>query len=73
MKTQINPLLGIGLIIVVVAIAALLIYRGTSKQQVDTTASMTPELKARIQSVYGGAPQPSGAPRGPSATSQGTR
>lgn len=53
MKKQINPALGIGIVIVVVIVAGVLFFRG-SGQHVDTTASMTPELRDKLRAAYGG-------------------
>ncbi|HZP83837.1 MAG TPA: hypothetical protein VFB21_19510 [Chthonomonadaceae bacterium] len=62
MKTQISPALGIGIIVAVIVLAGWFMYRNLSKQQVDTSASMSPELKRKIISAYGGGRPPSGQP-----------
>jgi hypothetical protein len=69
MKTRINPALGIGILVVAVLVIGFLFYRANTRQQVDTSASLSPELRAKIMGAYGGA-SPS---RGPAAPASGSR
>ncbi len=73
MKTRISPALGIGIIVVVAALIGWFMYKSTSRQEMDTSASLSPELRAKIMGQYGGAQQSSAAPRGSSVPAQGTR
>jgi len=62
MKQQLHPGVVAAVVIIVVLVVGVLLYRGLSTKKVDTSASMSPELKAKIVQTYGGRPRPTGAP-----------
>lgn len=54
MKNQINPALAAAVIVVMLVVAGALIYRGVSGQRVDTSASMSADVKAKFIGANGG-------------------
>lgn len=73
MKTRIHPALGIGVAVVVVALLGWFLYKANFRQETDDSASLTPELRAKIIGDHGGAAQPSRMSRGPATPAQGNR
>ena len=72
MKTRISPPVGIGIIVVVTVLLGWFLYRATSRQQMDTSASMPLELRQKILGAYGGG-QSHSAPPGSPASRPGNR
>lgn len=73
MKTQINPTIGIGIIVIVILLVGWFMYRNLTQERVDTSASMSPELKQKIISAYGGGQKAPGVPRNAPSPAQGSR
>lgn len=62
MKTQLHPAVVVVVLAVVVIVAGYFVYRGLVGNRVDTSASMSPELRAKIIQSYGGGARRTSAP-----------
>lgn len=63
MRTSLHPAVVAIVILVVLAVVGALLYRNLAGTRVDTSSSMSPELKAKILRAYGGG-RPPGTPEG---------
>lgn len=63
MKAQVSPALAAVCIAVVLAVIGFVMYRNLAGSRVDSVATMTPELRAKIGAAYGVGEPSRGAPR----------
>lgn len=70
MKSELHPGVAIGIVIALIVVVVILLLRSTSGGRVDKAADMSPELRAKLSAVYGGA-QRSSASAGRAAPSGG--
>ncbi|NLI01187.1 MAG: hypothetical protein GX446_17020 [Chthonomonadales bacterium] len=57
MKTQVHPAVAVVIVVIVIAVIGALGYRLFASKQVDTSQSMSPELRAKILKAYGAGQQ----------------
>lgn len=74
MKTNINPLAAIGVVVVVLVLLLAFMYRHTFRPSVGSMESLPPAERDKIMKAYGGGGQARPpAPQGGSSQPQGSR
>jgi hypothetical protein len=70
MKNELHPGVAIGIVVVLIVVVVIVLLRSTGGGRVDRAADMSPELRAKLGAVYGGA-QRASSPTGRAAPTQG--